>query len=108
MVKDNSSGITITKPANVQGNVDLTFTATNDTSGIFYGHTPTNEISQSDYLSGTNHQLAIPSLSMTQVAETPWGNEFVTNICSAQEYSFDGNGKLVIKTTNKTLSFERW
>ncbi len=107
-VKDNSSGLITTKPGDVNGNVDLTFTARSSTSGVFYGHTPTNDISESDYSTARNNQLTIPFLSMTKVQETSWGKEFVDNIRSAQKYGFDSDSKLVINTTNKTLTFRRW
>lgn len=106
-VTDNSSGSVITKPSSVQGDVDITFAAISDTSGTFYGHTPTNDISQSDYVTGANYRLSIPFLYMTKVGETSWGYEFVYNIRNSQEYRFESGNKLVIKTTNKTLIFER-
>ena len=104
---DNQSGVVNTKPAAFQGDVDITFDEENDTSGTFYGNTPTNEISTSDYSSGPNQRLTIPFLSMTKVGETSWGKEFVDNIRSAQQYSFESESKLVIKTTTKTLTFKR-
>src|SRR4051794_21213688 len=64
LVKDNSSGLITAKPSDVQGNVDITFTEMNDTSGTFNGHTPTNHVSQSAYSTGTNQQLRIPSLDI--------------------------------------------
>jgi hypothetical protein len=106
-VTDNQSGVVTTKPASVQGDVDITFSEVNDTSGTFYGNTPTNDISPSDYSTGPNQRLAIPFLDMTKVGETSWGYEFVDNIRSAQQYSFGDNSKLVIKTTAKTLTFKR-
>src|SRR4051794_34711318 len=96
VVKDNSSGLITTKLSDVQGNVDITFTEMNDTSGTVYGHTPSNQISQSDYSVGANHQLRIPFLNITKVWETSWGSEFVNNIRSAREYNIDSAGKLVI------------
>ena len=45
--------------------------------------------------------------SMTKVAETLWGNEFVNNIRTSQEYSFEIGGRLNIITTSKTLTFQK-
>ena len=106
-VKDNNSGSAITKPASVQSDVDITFSETSNNSGTFYGHTPTNNISQSDYLTGANQLLTISFLAMTKVEETSWGNEFVANVREAQHYSFESNGNLNIKTINKILTFQR-
>ncbi len=106
-VKDNSSGSITTKPSLIQGNVDITFAATNDVSGKIYGHTPTNEIWPSDYFTGTNQLLRIPELGMTKIAETSWGAEFVNNIRSPAQYSFESNGELIIKATEKTLTFQK-
>ncbi len=106
-VMDNQTGIVTTKPASIHGDVDITFAEVNDTSGKFYGNTPTNDISPSDYSTGPNQRLTIPFVDMTKVGETSWGNEFVDNIRSAQQYSFESDNKLVIKTADKTLSFKR-
>ena len=106
-VKDNSSGALTTKPSNVPGDVEITFTATGNFSGVLVGHTPTNIISQGDYTTGINQMLTIPSLNITKLWETPWGNEFVANIRSAFAYHFDSNGNLIITTVDKMLIFER-
>ena len=106
-VKENSSGLTTTKPPSIQGDVDITFTAFNAAQGIFTGNTPTNSIMQNDYSIGANQSLSIPNLSMTKVLETTWGDEFVQNIRDSQEYSFDAGGKFHIKTINKTLTFKK-
>ena len=106
-VKENSSGLTTTKPASIQGDVDITFTGINAAHGIFTGNTPTNTIMQNNYSIGANQSLSIPNLNMTKVMETTWGNEFVNNIRDSQEYSFEANGRLHIKTTNKTLIFKK-
>jgi len=106
-VKENSSGLTTTKPSSIQGDVDIEFTSTSPTNGIFTGNTPTNSIMQNDYSIGANQSLSIPNLSMTKVMETTWGAEFVGNIRDAQEYSFDTGRKLHIKTINKTLIFKQ-
>jgi hypothetical protein len=107
IVKENSSGLTTTKPSSIQGDVDITFTSTGPTNGIFTGNTPTNSILQNDYSIGPNQSLAIPNLDMTKVMETSWGNEFVNNIRDSQEYSFESGGRLNIKTINKTLTFKK-
>ena len=107
IVKENASGSTTTKPSSIQGDVDIIFTSTSTTNGTFIGNTPTNDIWQNDYSIGANQALTIPNLSMTKVMETSWGNEFVNNIRSSQEYSFEIGGRLNIKTTNKTLTFRK-
>ena len=106
-VKDNNSGSTTTKPSSVQGDVVIIFTSINPTNGTFNGNTPSNEIQANDYFIGPNQSLTIPNLSMTKVGETTWGNEFVNNIRSSQDYNFENCGRLNIKTTNKTLTFEK-
>lgn len=106
-VEDISSGSSITKPADLPGDVIITFTATGNVSGVIVGNTPTNIISQSGYITGNNQLLTIPALYITKLWETPWGSEFVANICSAFAYHFDSNGNLMISTTNKTLIFQR-
>jgi hypothetical protein len=105
LVKENSSGLVTTKPSSIQGDVDIAFTTVNFAAGFLRGNTPTNDISQSDYSVGTNQSLAIPNLNMTKVTETSWGKEFVDNIRSSQEYGFETDGKLTIKTASKTLTF---
>ena len=107
-VKENSSGLATTKPSSIQGDVDITFTSANPTSGIFTGNTPTNTIMQNDYSIGANQSLSIPNLNMTKVMETTWGAEFVDNIRDAQDYSFETGGRLHIKTINKTLIFKKF
>ena len=107
IVKENASGSTTTKPASIQGEVDILFTSTNSTKGIFTGNTPTNEIFPSDFNVAPNQALTIPAVSMTKVAETSWGDEFVQNITVAQSYSFETDGKLNIHTVNKTLTFKK-
>ena len=107
IVKENSSGLTTIKPSSIQGDVDITFTSTSPTNGIFTGKTPTNSLSQNDYSTGANQSLAIPNLSMTKVMETTWGNEFVQNIRNSQEYRFEAGDRLTIKTINKTLTFKK-
>ncbi len=107
IVKENASGFTTIKPSSIQGNVDITFTPTITINGTFMGNTPTNDIAQSDYSTGTNQSLTVSNLLMTKVVETSWGKEFVNNIRSSEEYSFDKSGRLNIKTTFKTLMFKK-
>lgn len=107
LVKENTSGFMISKPSSIQGDVDITFTSTSATNGTFIGNTPTNIIHKNDYSIGTNQSLIIPDLGMTKVGETTWGKEFVDNIRSAREYSFEIDGKLNIKTTKNTLTFRK-
>ena len=106
-VTDNPTGIVMTKPSSVQNDVEITFSPVNDISGTFSGHTPTNDISGSDYSTGTNHLLNVLFLAMTKVAETSWGQEFVDNIRSSLQYGFDSGNNLIIKTTGKTLTFQK-
>jgi hypothetical protein len=107
LVKDNTSGLVTTKPFSIQGEVEITFTAASYTNGTFRGFTPTNEISQNDYTVGINQSISILNLSMTKVIETTWGNQFIENIRSSQQYSFEMGNKLTIKTTNKILTFQK-
>ena len=69
LVTENISGLTTSKPTNIQGDVDITFTPTSTTNGTFIGNTPTNDIWQNAYSVGVNYSLNIPCLSMTKVME---------------------------------------
>ncbi|MEO8109471.1 MAG: hypothetical protein ABI594_05555 [Ginsengibacter sp.] len=102
---NNASGLTASKPVSIQGNVDITFTPGIATKGTFTGLTPSNHIGGSDYSTGSNQSLTVSNLFMTKIAETSWGAEFVNNIRSAERYSFDKSGRLIIVTTDKTLTF---
>lgn len=104
-VTDNTSGFRITKPSSVQGDVDISFTSTNATDGTFHGNTPTNIMDKNNYSIRRNHSLIILNLGMTKAGETSWGSEFVDNIRSAQEYSYNRDGKLNIKTAKNILTF---
>lgn len=64
-VKDNNSGLIIIKPSDVQGDIEITFIATGSTSGVLYGHTSANDISQSAYATGLKQMLIIPYLYIT-------------------------------------------
>jgi hypothetical protein len=106
-VTSNISGITISKPLSIQGDVELMFASTNNTIGTFIGNTPTNTIGQSDYSIGANNTLIIHNLLITEVSETSWGNEFVNNIHSTQQYSFENGRTLKVITANKILTFRK-
>lgn len=107
IVKENISGSSTTKPSSIQGNVDITFTFISSANGTFIGNTPTNQIEQNDFTVGENQSLTIVNLNMTKLWETIWGQEFVGNIREAQNYSFENNSNLDIRTTNKTLIFQK-
>ncbi len=108
MVKDNFSGSTISKHPSIQGDVDINFSILiSSTKGTFDGKTPSNHIQQNEYTVGPNQSLTIPVLSMTKVGETSWGKEFVDNILSSQSYDLKKCYRLEIKTTNKTLTFQK-
>jgi hypothetical protein len=105
-VKDNSSGWISSKPSSIPGDVDIIFTPRAAVNGIFSGKTPSNDIWENDYSTGNNNTLSIPVLSMTKVAETSWGREFVDHIIDSREFSFN-NGDLLIKTISRTLTFRK-
>ena len=107
IVEDDASGTAITKPSSVQGDVVITFSPSISSPGTYYGHTPSNEIGQSQYTVTADRLLTILNLAMTKVAETSWGAEFVDNIRAARNYQFEKNGNLDIRTVNKTLVFHR-
>ena len=107
VVTDITTNTTLTKPSSIQKDVVITFVPNSSTTGIFTGETPSNDIWQNNYTLGGGETISIPVLSMTKVAETTWGKQFVDNITSAQHYSFESGGKLNIKTTNKILTFKK-
>ena len=107
LVKDNTSGLTTAKPSSIQNDVVITFTSINSTNGTFTGNTPTNDIWQSEYSIGANQTISVPYLAMTKVGETSWGILFVDNIRSSREYIFEVGGILNIRTTTKTLTFQK-
>lgn len=104
--RDNGSASITTKPSDLHGDVEITFTPSGNASGLLTGFTATNIISASGYTTGKNQMLTIPALNMTKLWETPWGNQFVSNIRSTSAYHFDSNGNLLITTVGKTLVFE--
>jgi|SRR5215211_7721599 len=107
LVTDNTSTTSITKPSSIQNDVIITFLPSSASTGTFTGKTPTNDIDQNPYSLGPHQAISIPVLSMTKVAETSWGAEFVDNIRDAQQYSFATEGKINIRTRNKTLTFQK-
>lgn len=107
LVSDNATNTSLSKPASISQDVIITFHPTRSSTGTVTGKTPTNEIHQNSYSLGANQAISIPVLSMTKVAETSWGAEFVDNIRDAQQYSFQAGGQLTIRTTNKTLIFQK-
>jgi len=107
LVKENATGLATTKHASIPGDVDITFTSMSNSSGFFFGNTPTNVIMDNAYSTNSNRSLAISVLSMTKSAETSWGSVFVDNIRSSQDYNFESDGKLAIRTTTKTLFFQK-
>src|SRR4051812_14703149 len=86
-VKSDQSPLVITRPASDEREVEISFSASNDTQGELTGHTPTNTIVASDYLTSPNQGLTVAFLNMTKVQETSWGSEFAANIRDAQRYS---------------------
>lgn len=107
-VIDMPSGVAMAKPASVTGDVQVTFSSSNNISGVFFGVTPTNEIWQNNFITGINQELSIHSLAMTKVMEYPWGNEFVQHFPEARRYGFDNEGQLhVFTSTSKELVFKR-
>lgn len=107
IVKENATNASITKPSSIQGEVIITFVPNSATTGTFTGKTPSNILGPNDYSIGPNQAISIPVLVMTKVAETSWGAQFVNNIRDAQQYNFETNGILNIRTTNKILSFKK-
>ena len=107
IVQDNASGASSIKPSTISGNVEITFATSSASNGIFFGITPTNQISQNQFTLGPAQAITISSLMMTKVWETEWGSNFVNNIRSAQQYEFDNSGNLSIQTPLKKLTFQR-
>jgi hypothetical protein len=107
LVRANATNTAVTKPTSLSKDVLITFRPSSLSTGTFTGTTPTNNIEQNTYTLGGNQRISIPVLSMTKVAETSWGAEFVTNIREAQQYSFQTSGNLDIKTNSKTLTFQK-
>jgi hypothetical protein len=106
-VKENNSGVISTKPSSLQREVEISITMKTFSAGIFTGVTPTNQITENNFFVDTKQSISIPVLGMTKVSETPWGDEFVSNIREAKQYYFDADGVLNIITRFKTLSFQK-
>jgi hypothetical protein len=107
LVKDNTTGTSITKPSSVTNDVIITISTTSPSTGKFWGYTPSNTIDENRFTVTGNQGISITELSMTKVAETSWGDAFVKNIIDAQHYSFEAGGKLNILAINKTLTFQK-
>jgi hypothetical protein len=115
LVRDHASTAMQTKPSSIQGDVIITFVPGSDTTGTFFGNTPSNAFAglnlssnETGYTIGPNQSLSIPVLLMlSKVAETSWGEQFVKNITGAQHYSFEAGAKLNIRTTKKVLTFQK-
>jgi hypothetical protein len=107
LVKEINSSVTTNNPASAQEQVEITFTATTDSTGTFSGKTAVNTINGAEYKASVNQTIQIPFLIMTKVEETPWGYLFVNNILNAVEYNFDSEGRLNINTPVKILSFQK-
>jgi hypothetical protein len=107
MVKQITTGVTTKNPAADQEQVEITFTATTDSTGTFSGKTAVNTINGAEYKANVNQTIQIPFLIMTKVEETPWGYLFVNNILNVMKYDFDGDGRLNINTPVKILSFQK-
>ena len=107
MVKEINSGVTTKNPASAEEQVEITFTATTDSTGTFSGKTVVNTINGAEYKASVNQTIQIPFLIMTKVGETPWGYLFVNNILNAVQYNFDSDGRLNINTPVKILSFQK-
>ena len=108
-VRDNSSGFMHTKPGAITGDVDITFVPVAPGKGFINGKTPTNELFKdcNQYTLGEGDKIAIPCISVTKVAETSWGLDFLQNITKSDSYSIEPDGKLRIHAEKKTLYFER-
>jgi hypothetical protein len=115
VVKDNASNATLTKPSSIQGNVIITFVPDSDTTGTFFGNTPSNAFAGFDsssnkkgYTIGPIQSISIPMLLMlSKVAEISWGEQFLDNITEAQQYSFETGARLNIRTTKKVFTFQK-
>ena len=107
LVKDNATNTVMAKPASLYGDVIITFVSNDLSKGAFNGNTPTNELGPDIYSLGFNRTIFIPVLSMTKVAETSWGLQFVANIRDAQQYSLEPGDLLNIITGNKTLILQK-
>lgn len=107
LVKDNATNTVMTKPASLYGDVMITFVSSNVSKGAFNGNTPTNDLGPDIYSLGSNHTISIPVLTMTKVAETSWGLQFIANFRDAQQYRLEPGFLLNIITSNKTLTFQK-
>ena len=106
IVKDNATGSTSTKPASINGEVEIAFAFTAYTAGKINGNTPTNTLT-ANFTIGRNRSIQIPAVTATKIMETSWGQQFLDNITFSQDYIFEVDGKLDIHTTDKTLIFQK-
>ncbi len=107
-VIDMPTGAEMNKPTDLNGDVQITFSSSNNINGVFFGVTPTNEIWQNNFITGINQELTIHTLAMTKVMEFPWGIAFVNHFPEAKRFDFDKDGQLHIFTaTHKQLVFVR-
>jgi hypothetical protein len=105
-VKDNATSSTLSKPASINGEVEITFTFSSYIGGTIDGNTPTNTLT-ANFTIRRNRSIQIPAVSATKVMETSWGKEFLDNITFSQDYIFETDGKLDIHTADKTLIFQK-
>lgn len=101
-----ANGTVLTRSAAL-GNVVITFKSSNDTSGIFYGKTPSNDIWQNPYTTGSSQSLSIKQLGMTKVGENAWGIAFVDHITKAFQYRLPNSKILEIETAANVLTFSK-
>lgn len=107
LVKDNTTGALEVKPSTIDKEVIIILVPAGGNKGIFSGKTPSNDFGPNEYLLGRGQTISTPNLSMTKVAETSWGELFVNNIRNTKQYSFEADGKLILLTTTKVLTFQK-
>ncbi|MES2850914.1 MAG: hypothetical protein V4685_17820 [Bacteroidota bacterium] len=106
-VKDNALNITTTKPADLTGDVDMTFTFSSPDSGAINGSTTRNVFGGKCSV-GNPRILLMQDVYSTEVNETSWGFLFLDNIYLSENYQIGIDNKLNINTsTNKTLTFSK-
>ncbi len=106
-VKDNTLNITTTKPADITGDVDMTFTFSSPDSGVINGNTPMNVFGGKCSVENPRI-LLMQDVYSTDVFEPNWGILFLDNIYLSENYQIGVDNKLNINTsTNKTLTFSK-
>ncbi len=103
-VEENATNLSLTKPTNISGEVEFIFSFTAESLGVINGNTPSN-IFGATFTIGRNRSIQIQKTGITDAMETSWGNEFLNNIANSQDYFFETDNKLIIRTTNKVLTF---